>query len=170
MTALPQARSFAKGSKKAAVRGSTVRGCDGSGSRVRGSKFDGAILRRSEPSGPTAAPSNPRTRTSNPNHRTLEPSNLEPAPSNPRTSNRRTSSAAIPQLAQKVEVFFIERVDGDHARPGDSGALLSLDEHGQPREARIVQDASERFSADAPLADVLMPIDTAPAWPFESLP
>lgn len=44
--------------------------------------------------------------------------------------------------------------------------FLRLDQHRQAREARVMKEAMERREAEVAFADVLMTIDTAPAWPL----
>ena len=49
-------------------------------------------------------------------------------------------------------------------RPLGAARFCGFDQDRECRKPRIPQQPAERFQAEAPVADVLVPIDTAAAW------
>jgi hypothetical protein len=75
-----------------------------------------------------------------------------------------TASEPSAQSSKRLEVLHVQGVRRDSTGPLGAPRLLRLDHHRQSRKARVVDDPSERFEAEAALADVLVTVDTASAW------
>src|SRR3954470_13866863 len=69
-------------------------------------------------------------------------------------------TAGDDQLAQRVQVLLVQRIDRDRPRRLALG-FRRLQQHRQILEAAIVDDAPERLEPEVPVADVLMTIDAA---------
>src|SRR5262249_48929491 len=72
-------------------------------------------------------------------------------------SAERTSDEA----AQRLEIPLIERIDGDWTRRL-AFALRRFEQHRQPTESRVVDEAAKWLETEAALPDVLVAIDSAP--------
>src|SRR4029453_11258112 len=64
------------------------------------------------------------------------------------------------QPAQRFQIPLGERIDGNDFRSA-AFRLRGLEQHRQPAEPGIVDEAAERFEAETSPADVLVPADPA---------
>src|SRR5436189_6486040 len=76
---------------------------------------------------------------------------------------RDTGSGMSDEGFEEVQIPPVERVHVGAPPALRRIELRRLEQHRQLREPRVVDEPSERLDADAALADVLVPIDTARA-------
>ena len=72
----------------------------------------------------------------------------------------------LAQRSERVEIADVERIECNQAGPAQRARLFGLDQHRPPGKPGVVHDPTERLEAEAAIADVLVPIDAAAAWPL----
>src|SRR5262245_61389736 len=68
--------------------------------------------------------------------------------------------------AGALQISLVERIEHDRAGFPRAHGFSGLDEQRQPRESHVAEQPAKRLEPQTPIADMLVPIDAAPAWPL----
>ena len=69
-------------------------------------------------------------------------------------------------MTQRIQIPLVIRIDGERPRTLGGPGFLGLNQDREIRETRVVEESSKRLTADEPLADVFVSIDSAAAGLF----